>query len=69
MDQQLQIIYDLKEKKKQLQDELDDVKSQLEKEQRALQKICIHDYMEESDGDYHRPSYYYICRICDHCVH
>lgn len=64
--QQLQVVNDLKQKKRQLQDQLHKIKNQLEKEQHALQKVCKHNYIKESDEDYHRPSYYYICKICDH---
>lgn len=31
-----------------------------------LQNACIHDFYREDDGDYHRPTYYYVCRICQY---
>lgn len=63
---QIQIVSDLKEKRKQLQDQLCDIINQLDKEQITLQKICQHDYVKEYDGDYHRPSYYHVCKVCNH---
>jgi len=30
-----------------------------------LQEICPHtNIIRESDHDYHRPTYYYICKVC-----
>jgi hypothetical protein len=28
--------------------------------------VCSHSYDRECNGDYHRPSYYYSCRLCGH---
>ena len=30
-----------------------------------LQEICPHtNLIRESDHDYHRPTYYYVCKVC-----
>jgi hypothetical protein len=42
----------------------DDLRYELIKEQNYLKDICIHDFIKESDGDYHKPGYYYVCKIC-----
>jgi hypothetical protein len=41
-------------------------KKELEKETTVLQDICKHEYIRESDGDYHKPGYYYTCKKCDY---
>ncbi len=38
----------------------------LEIETSALQRMCTHVFYRESDGDYHRPCYYYVCTKCGH---
>lgn len=30
------------------------------------QAVCSHSYARECNGDYHRPRYYYSCRLCGH---
>lgn len=39
---------------------------ELEKETKSLQNICQHEFIKESDGDYHKPGYYYTCKRCDY---
>lgn len=41
-------------------------KHELEKETKMLQDICQHEFIRESDGDYHKPGYYYTCKKCDY---
>lgn len=41
-------------------------KNELEKETKMLQDICQHEFIRESDGDYHKPGYYYTCKKCDY---
>ena len=43
-----------------------EVEDQLNKEVETLQRMCTHNYEAEDDGDYHRPSYYYVCTVCNH---
>lgn len=43
-----------------------DLKSQLQKEIIELEKICIHDYIAEDNGDCHKSGYYYTCVNCKH---
>jgi hypothetical protein len=31
-----------------------------------LQQICQHEFIRESDGDYHKPGFYYTCKKCDY---
>jgi hypothetical protein len=40
-------------------------KYELEKQMRVLQEVCQHNFIRESDGDYHKPSFYYICKTCN----
>lgn len=41
----------------------------LKEEQSILQNQCSHDnVIAEDDGDLHRPSYYYTCKLCGHSV-
>ena len=42
------------------------MKQELDKETIKLQETCQHEYMRESDGDYHKPGYYYTCKRCDY---
>lgn len=42
------------------------MKEELDKETTKLQEICQHEYIRESDGDYHKPGYYYTCKRCDY---
>lgn len=41
-------------------------KQELEEETKILQNICEHEFIRESDGDYHKPGYYYTCKKCDY---
>jgi hypothetical protein len=41
-------------------------KHKLKIELEKLQKMCIHNYIAEQNGDYHKPGYYYVCEKCDH---
>jgi hypothetical protein len=46
--------------------EYNNKKQELEKEIKVLQDICEHEFIRESDGDYHKPGYYYTCKHCDY---
>lgn len=46
--------------------EYNNKKEELEKELQILQEICKHEYIRESDGDYHKPGFYYTCKHCDY---
>lgn len=39
-------------------------KKELDFEIKNLQQVCSHEFIEESDGDYHKPGYYYTCKHC-----
>jgi hypothetical protein len=39
---------------------------QLECELEQAKKSCKHVFMLEDDGDYHKKTYYYICKKCDY---
>jgi hypothetical protein len=41
-------------------------KYELDKQMKVLQDICEHEFIRESDGDYHNPGYYYTCKHCDY---
>lgn len=47
-----------------LEKQTEDVRCELVKEQKLLQEMCTHDFVAESDGDYHKPGYYYVCKSC-----
>jgi hypothetical protein len=42
------------------------MQQELEIEKKKLQNICQHKFIKESDGDYHKPGYYYTCKKCDY---
>lgn len=43
----------------------DKLKKKMEQEVEKLQKECSHEeFYKEDDGDYHRPGYYYTCKLC-----
>lgn len=42
------------------------LQKEFEKETKVLQEICNHEFIKESDGDYHKPGYYYTCKKCDY---
>lgn len=42
------------------------IQKELEKETKILQENCQHEFIRESDGDYHKPGYYYVCKNCDY---
>ena len=42
------------------------MQKELEKETKSLQNVCQHEFIRESDGDYHKPGYYYTCKKCDY---
>ncbi len=45
--------------------ELERLQNQLKIEKEKLYSICQHkEYICESDGDYHKVGWYYICRDC-----
>lgn len=48
-----------------LQTQVEHLRYELKQEQKELQEMCVHDFFAESDGDYHRPGYYYICKHCN----
>jgi hypothetical protein len=47
-----------------------ELKLELQQETAVFQELCGietgHDYVAEPDGDYHKPSYNYICHTCNH---
>lgn len=42
------------------------MREELEKETKVLQEECQHEFIKESDGDYHKSGYYYTCKKCDY---
>lgn len=46
--------------------EYNNKKQELEKETKILQDSCEHEFIRESDGDYHKPGYFYTCKKCDY---
>ena len=65
MDVQIQKVKELKEEYYMMCKVVDRLKTQMEKEINTLQKQCSHDeFYKEDDGDYHRPGYYYTCKVC-----
>lgn len=46
--------------------EYNNKKEELEQEIKVLQEICKHEFIRESDGDYHKPGFYYTCKHCDY---
>lgn len=46
--------------------EYNNKKEELEQELKILQDICEHEFIRESDGDYHKPGFYYTCKHCDY---
>jgi hypothetical protein len=63
-DEQLQEVNALRQKYYDMQDEMYRLKNKLDKEEIKLQSRCEHKFIAESDGDCHRPSYDYTCKIC-----
>ncbi len=46
---------------------IQNLQDRLIKTQNELQKLCSHDeFIAERDGDYHKPGYYYTCKICNY---
>lgn len=39
-------------------------KKKLRKAYISLHQCCSHEFQRESDGDYHKPGFYYICYKC-----
>lgn len=63
--EQQQVVNDLKKELYDLENKIKTVKDTYEKELKKLQKECTHEeYNGESDGDYHKPGYYYTCKVC-----
>ncbi len=63
---QYAVVKDLRKRYRQLSTEMHKIKQDLEQEEKTLQKICDHEFVAEDDGDYHSPSYYYTCVVCDY---
>jgi hypothetical protein len=42
-----------------------ELQSKLREEIAMFQNTCDHDFVRDDDGDYHRPSYYYVCAKCN----
>lgn len=42
--------------------------SLLREARERLQQTCNHTFIRESDGDYHKPRFYYICSECQYTV-
>jgi septal ring factor EnvC (AmiA/AmiB activator) len=44
-----------------------ELQRQLAEEREKLERArarCEHQWVREDNGDYHRPGYYYVCRVC-----
>lgn len=64
--EQEQIVKRLKSEFYNLNLKRNQVKIRLQEEMEILQKMCEHEYVAESNGDYHKPGYDYTCKKCDH---
>lgn len=42
------------------------LENKLKEEQHTLQTICHHEFVRESDNDYHNSRCYYVCQKCDY---
>jgi len=65
-EEQYAIVTNLRKRCSELSAELHKVKQELEKEEKDLQLVCDHEFVAEDDEDYHSPSYYYTCVVCDY---
>ena len=63
---QLEVVSNLKAQLRLLHTQRHNLETQINTEIDKLQNMCTHDYVQTDDGDYHRPSYYYVCKICNH---
>lgn len=64
--EKLEIIKMMKQKISKQYTILEDLKYKLKLEEQDLKDICIHNYIKESDGDYHKAKYYFLCNKCNH---
>lgn len=64
-EQQLSKVQDIKRELFVLNRQYTVGKYELDKQMKVLQEICQHDFLRESDGDYHKPTFYYICKTCN----
>jgi hypothetical protein len=70
MDVQLHTVQLLQEAIQKQESLLNDLKQMLTQQEKILHRMCEnnggHDYLRERDDDYHRSSWYYICKRCKH---
>ena len=64
-EQQLSKVQDIKRELFVLNRQYTVGKYELDKQMKVLQEICKHDFIRESDGDYHKPRFYYTCKKCN----
>lgn len=57
-------IQDLRQRCLAKEGELRKLREELEHAERALQRVCHHEFVATDNGDYHKPGYYYTCEKC-----
>lgn len=63
---QVNKVRDLQEQVRNARNILCFLEDMLKKETRELQNICQHDFIRESDDDYHNTRFYHVCTKCQY---
>jgi predicted phosphohydrolase len=70
MEEQQNLVNKLKGDLQKAKDKVYSMEQDLEDEIMVLQSLCNlhgHQYVAESNHDYHKPGYYYVCENCQYC--